>query len=46
MGEEAISKKMTLQKNGELEEFANDVAACLSSKIKHLSPKYFYDEAG
>ncbi|MFL6503524.1 MAG: L-histidine N(alpha)-methyltransferase [Nitrososphaera sp.] len=46
MGEEAISKKLTLQKNGELEEFANDVAACLSSKIKYLSPKYFYDEAG
>ncbi|MDQ3836244.1 MAG: L-histidine N(alpha)-methyltransferase [Thermoproteota archaeon] len=41
-----ISKKTTLQKNGELEEFANDVTVCLSSKSKYLSPKYLYDEAG
>jgi L-histidine N-alpha-methyltransferase len=46
MGEGVISKKLTLQKNGELQQFANDVTVCLSSKRKYLSPKYLYDEVG
>ncbi|MDQ3847726.1 MAG: L-histidine N(alpha)-methyltransferase [Thermoproteota archaeon] len=46
MGEEVISRKLTLQKNGELQQFANDVVVCLSSKSKYLSPKYLYDVAG
>lgn len=41
---------MTLQqnnnKNKELEEFATDVARCLASKNKYLSPKYLYDKIG
>ena len=37
---------MTLQQNREFEEFANDVAMCLSSKSKYLSPKYLYDKIG
>jgi dimethylhistidine N-methyltransferase len=40
-------KKMTLQQNNrEFEEFASDVARCLASKNKYLSPKYFYDKVG
>jgi L-histidine N-alpha-methyltransferase len=38
---------MTLQQNNtEFEEFANDVARCLASKTKYLSPKYLYDKVG
>ncbi len=37
---------MTLQQNREFEEFANDVAMCLASKSKYLSPKYLYDKIG
>jgi L-histidine N-alpha-methyltransferase len=37
---------MTLQQNREFEEFANDVAMCLASKSKYLSPKYMYDKVG
>ena len=38
---------MTLQQNNtEFEEFANDVARCLSSKNKYISPKYLYDKVG
>ncbi|MDQ3851723.1 MAG: L-histidine N(alpha)-methyltransferase [Thermoproteota archaeon] len=38
---------MTLQqKNTEFEEFASDVAKCLASKNKYLSPKYLYDKVG
>jgi L-histidine N-alpha-methyltransferase len=38
---------MTLQqKNTEFEEFASDVARCLASKNKYLSPKYLYDKVG
>jgi L-histidine N-alpha-methyltransferase len=38
---------MTLQQNDrEFEEFAGDVARCLASKNKYLSPKYLYDKAG
>lgn len=39
---------MTLQQNNnrEFEEFASDVARCLASKNKHLSPKYLYDKVG
>jgi L-histidine Nalpha-methyltransferase len=37
---------MTLQQNREFEEFANDVAMCLASKSKYLSPKYLYDKVG
>jgi L-histidine Nalpha-methyltransferase len=37
---------VTLQQNSEFEEFANDVAMCLASKIKYLSPKYLYDKIG
>jgi L-histidine Nalpha-methyltransferase len=43
------SKKLTLQQNNnnaELEEFANDVATCLASKNKYISPKYLYDKIG
>jgi dimethylhistidine N-methyltransferase len=40
-------QKMTLQQNNrEFEEFASDVARCLASKNKYLSPKYFYDKVG
>src|SRR5215210_1203925 len=45
--EEREGKKMTLQQNNrEFEEFASDVARCLASKNKYLSPKYFYDKVG
>lgn len=37
---------MTLQQNREFEEFSNDVAMCLASKNKYLSPKYLYDKVG
>lgn len=38
---------MTLQQNNtEFEEFASDVARCLASKSKYLSPKYLYDKTG
>jgi L-histidine Nalpha-methyltransferase len=37
---------VTLQQNREFEEFANDVAMCLASKSKYLSPKYLYDKIG
>jgi dimethylhistidine N-methyltransferase len=38
---------MTLQQNNrEAEEFASDVARCLASKNKYLSPKYLYDKIG
>jgi L-histidine N-alpha-methyltransferase len=38
---------MTLQQNNtEFEEFASDVARCLASKSKYLSPKYLYDKVG
>lgn len=39
---------MTLQQNNnsEFEEFASDVARCLASKNKYLSPKYLYDNIG
>ncbi len=38
---------MTLQQNNtEFEEFASDVARCLASKSKYLSPKYLYDKIG
>jgi L-histidine N-alpha-methyltransferase len=37
---------MTLQQNREFEEFANDVAMCLASESKYLSPKYLYDKVG
>ncbi|MDP8888605.1 MAG: L-histidine N(alpha)-methyltransferase [Thermoproteota archaeon] len=39
---------MTLQQNNnsEFEEFASDVARCLASKNKYLSPKYLYDKVG
>jgi L-histidine Nalpha-methyltransferase len=39
---------MTLQQNDREfeEEFASDVARCLSSKNKYLSPKYLYDKVG
>ncbi|MDQ3727948.1 MAG: L-histidine N(alpha)-methyltransferase [Thermoproteota archaeon] len=38
---------MTLQQNNtEFEEFASDVARCLASDSKHLSPKYLYDKVG
>jgi L-histidine N-alpha-methyltransferase len=39
---------MTLQQNNnrEFEEFATDVARCLASKNKYLSPKYLYDKVG
>jgi L-histidine N-alpha-methyltransferase len=37
---------MTIQQNRELEEFANDVAICLSNKSKYLNPKYLYDRVG
>ena len=38
---------MTLQQNNtEAEEFASDVARCLASKNKYLSPKYLYDKTG
>ena len=43
---ERDDKKMTLQQNREFEEFASDVARCLASKNKYLSPKYFYDKVG
>jgi dimethylhistidine N-methyltransferase len=37
---------LTLQQNREFEEFSNDVAMCLASKNKYLSPKYLYDKVG
>jgi L-histidine N-alpha-methyltransferase len=39
---------MTLQQNNnrEFEDFASDVARCLASKNKYLSPKYLYDKVG
>lgn len=41
---------MALQQNNnsnkEFEEFATDVARCLASKNKYLSPKYLYDKVG
>jgi L-histidine Nalpha-methyltransferase len=38
---------MALQQNNtEFEEFANDVARCLASKNKYISPKYLYDKVG
>jgi dimethylhistidine N-methyltransferase len=42
---------MTLQQNNnrefeEFEEFASDVAKCLASKNRYLSPKYLYDKIG
>jgi L-histidine Nalpha-methyltransferase len=37
---------LTLQQNREFEEFSNDVAVCLASKNKYLSPKYLYDKVG
>lgn len=40
------SLNMTLQQNKEVEEFANDVATCLTSKNKRLNPKYLYDHMG
>jgi dimethylhistidine N-methyltransferase len=40
------SQKMTLQQNKEVEEFANDVATCLTSENKRLNPKYLYDHMG
>src|SRR5918997_1740759 len=44
---ETDSKKLTLQQNNtEFEEFANDVARCLTSNNKYLSPKYLYDKVG
>jgi L-histidine Nalpha-methyltransferase len=45
---ERDSRKMTLQQdnNREFEEFASDVARCLASKNKFLSPKYLYDKVG
>jgi L-histidine N-alpha-methyltransferase len=45
---ERDSKKLTLQQNNntEFEEFANDVARCLASKNKYISPKYLYDKIG
>ena len=39
-------QKMTLQQNKEVEEFANDVATCLTSENKRLNPKYLYDHMG
>jgi len=39
-------QKMTLQQNKEIEEFANDVATCLTSENKRLNPKYLYDYMG
>ena len=40
-------QKMTLQQNNtEFEEFASDVARCLTSNNKYLSPKYLYDKVG
>ncbi len=45
--EREYSRKMTLQQNNrEAEEFASDVARCLASKNKYLSPKYLYDKIG
>lgn len=46
MDNEEKYSKMTLQQNREFEEFANDVAMCLASKSKYLSPKYLYDRVG
>ncbi len=44
---ERDSKKLTLQQNNtEFEEFANDVARCLASRNKYISPKYLYDKIG
>jgi L-histidine N-alpha-methyltransferase len=40
------SQEMTLQQNKEGEEFANDVATCLTSENKRLNPKYLYDHTG
>ena len=40
------SQKMTLQQNKEVDEFANDIAICLSSENKSLNPKYLYDHMG
>jgi L-histidine N-alpha-methyltransferase len=42
------AQKMTLQQNDREfeEEFASDVARCLASKNKYLSPKYLYDKIG
>ena len=41
------SQKMTLQQNKEVvDEFANDIAICLSSENKSLNPKYLYDHKG
>src|SRR5919106_3639934 len=38
---------MTLQQNNtEFEEFASNVARCLASNSKYLSPKYLYDKVG
>jgi L-histidine N-alpha-methyltransferase len=37
---------MTLQQHRKFEEFANDVAVCLSGKSRYLSPKYLYDKVG
>jgi L-histidine N-alpha-methyltransferase len=37
---------MTLQQDRKFEEFANDVAVCLSGKSRYLSPKYLYDKVG